>query len=162
MRTAIVFDNDQILRHVDQTTGQVTRVRRLQCRIGQTFTGTVSRDEVLQNVQAFTEVCGNRRFNDRSVRFGHQATHACQLANLCRRTTSARVSHHINGVEGFLRAGRTITFDDVLNFQLIHHGLPDGITCFAPDIDNLVISFASGNQTGSVLLFNLFDFLFSC
>src|SRR5690606_20750836 len=62
-RAAIVLGNDEVLGHVDQTTGQVTRVSRLQRRIGQTLTRTVSRDEVLQYVQPFTEVGGNRRFD---------------------------------------------------------------------------------------------------
>src|SRR5690606_36673256 len=46
--TAIVFGNVQILRHVDQTTSQVTVVSRLQGRISQTLTSTVSRNKVLQ------------------------------------------------------------------------------------------------------------------
>src|SRR3546814_7098089 len=40
-RAAIFLDHDAILRHVDQTAGQVTRVRRLERRIGQTLTRTV-------------------------------------------------------------------------------------------------------------------------
>jgi hypothetical protein len=83
-RAAIVLDHHQILRHVDQTTRQVTRVRGLQRRIGQTLTCTVGRDEVLQNVQAFAEVRGNRRLDDRAVRLRHQATHTGQLTNLPR------------------------------------------------------------------------------
>ncbi len=86
---AIVLGNHQVLRHVDQTTGQVTRVGGLQCRIGQTLTRAVSRDEVLEYVQAFTEVRGNRRFDNRAVRLGHQAAHTGQLADLGGRTAGA-------------------------------------------------------------------------
>src|SRR5690606_18221380 len=53
---AVVLGDDEVLRNVDQTAGQVTRVGSLKSRIGQTFTRTVSRDEVLQYVQPFTEV----------------------------------------------------------------------------------------------------------
>ena len=45
--TAIVFDHHQVLGHINQTTGQVTRVRCFQRRIGQTFTRTVSGNKVL-------------------------------------------------------------------------------------------------------------------
>src|SRR5476651_2702193 len=69
------FGNHQILRHVYQTTGQVTGVRGFQRGIRQTLTSTVSRDEVLKYAQAFTEVRSDRCFNDGAVRLGHQATH---------------------------------------------------------------------------------------
>ena len=77
-RAAIVFGHHQILGHVDQATRQVTRVRGLQRRVGQPLTGAVRRDEVLQNVETFAEVRGNRRLDDRAVRFRHQA--ACPPA----------------------------------------------------------------------------------
>jgi hypothetical protein len=56
--------DDRILRHVDQTAGQITRVGRLQRRIGQTLTGTVGGVEVLENGQAFLEVRDDRRLDD--------------------------------------------------------------------------------------------------
>ena len=40
--TAIILDHHQILGNVHQTTGQVARVGRLQCRIGQTLACAVS------------------------------------------------------------------------------------------------------------------------
>ena len=84
---AIHVGHHQVLGHVDQTTCQVARVRCLQRGIGQTFTRTVCRDEVLQHIQAFAEVRSNRRFNDRAIRLGHQTAHTSQLANLSGRTT---------------------------------------------------------------------------
>ena len=47
----ILLVDDHILRGVNQTTCQVTRVSWLQRRIRQTLTGTVGRDEVLENGQ---------------------------------------------------------------------------------------------------------------
>jgi hypothetical protein len=44
--------------------------------------GTVGGDEVLQYVQAFAEVRGDRRFDDRAVRLGHQTAHTGQLTDL--------------------------------------------------------------------------------
>src|SRR5210317_1280783 len=57
---AVHFRDHEILGNVDKTTRQVTRVGGLKCRIGQTFTSTMRRDEVLQYVEAFAEVGCNR------------------------------------------------------------------------------------------------------
>ena len=120
----------------------------------------MSRDEVLKHVQTFAEVRGNRRFNDRTVRLGHQTTHTSELTNLGSRTTRARVGHHVNRIEGFLSTFGSVTTNDVFNLQLLHHRLADFITGFAPDVDHFVIALAGSHQTGRVLLFDLFNFLF--
>src|SRR5690606_10560422 len=79
---AVVDHNDRILSNVHETTGQVTRVRGLQCSISKTLTSTVRGVEVLKNVEAFLEVRGDRRFNDRAVWTSHKATHTSQLLHL--------------------------------------------------------------------------------
>src|SRR5450830_1908452 len=158
--TAIIFDHDQILGHVNQTTCQVTGVRGLQRRIGQTLTGAVRRNKVLQHVQAFAEVRGNRRFDNRTVRFRHQTTHTCQLTNLRCGTTGAGVGHHVNRVERLLRTLGAVAADHVFDLQLVHHGLADVIAGLAPDVHNLVVAFTGSHQTGRVLLFDLLHFLF--
>ena len=55
-RAAIIVGHHQVLGHVDESAGEVTGVRGFQGRIGQTFTGAMGRDEVLEDVQAFAEV----------------------------------------------------------------------------------------------------------
>src|SRR5690606_4171260 len=85
---AVDLGHHQVLSHVNQTTGQITGVRGLQCGIRQTFTSTVGGDEVLQNRQTFAEVRGDRRFDDGAVRLGHQTTHTGQLTDLGGATTS--------------------------------------------------------------------------
>ncbi len=80
--TTIIFSNHQILSNIDKTSCQVTRVCSFKCGISQTFTSTVSRDEVLQYVKTFTEVSSNRSFNNGAIRFCHQATHTGKLTNL--------------------------------------------------------------------------------
>ena len=157
---AIIFDHDQVLRHVDQTARQVTGVSRFQRRIGQTFTSAVGRNEVLQHVQAFAEVRGNRRFDNRTIRFRHQTTHTGQLANLGCGTARAGVGHHVNGVERFLRRLGAVALDHVFDLELVHHGLADFIGGLAPDIDYLVVTLAGRHQTRSVLLLDLLDFRF--
>ena len=100
---AIVFGHHQILRHVDQAPREVARVRRLQRRIGKTFARAVRRDEVLQHVQAFAEVRGDRRLDDRAVRLRHETAHAGKLPDLRSRTARAGVRHHVDRVERLLQ-----------------------------------------------------------
>ena len=80
--TAVLFPDDNILRNVNQTTGQITRVGGTQRSIGQTLTGTTGGDEVFQNVQAFTIIGTNRHFDGRTRSIGDQSAHAGQLTNL--------------------------------------------------------------------------------
>ncbi len=63
-RSAVVLVHDDVLSHVVETTGQVTRVSRLQGRIRKTLTGTVRRNEVLQDGQTLLKVGDNRVFDN--------------------------------------------------------------------------------------------------
>ena len=136
---AVYLTDNQILRYVNQTTGQVTGVRCTQSRIGQTFTGTVSRDEVLQYVQTFTEVGLNRQLDGVTGCIGHQSSHTCQLFDLLIRTSSSGVSHHVDVVV-LIQAGQQVMG------QLI-------IRCL-PGFNNLFITLLLGNQTAAVVLCN--------
>src|SRR5690606_22692724 len=149
---AVVLGDDEVLRNVDQTAGQVTRVGSLKSRIGQTFTRTVSRDEVLQYVQPFTEVRCNRRFDNGAIRLGHQTAHTGQLANLGCGTPRPGVGHHVDGVEGLLTHFLAEAVDDRFGGQLFHHGLADTVAGLAPDVHHVVVAFLSGDQTRRVLL----------
>ena len=155
---AIVFGDDQVLRHVDQTTGQVARVRGLQCRISQTLTRAVGRDEVLQHVQAFTEVRRDGRLDNGAVRLGHQAAHAGQLADLGGRTTGARVGHHVDRVERFLAHFLAVTVGHGFGGQLFHHRLADLVAGLAPDVHHVVVAFLGRDQTRRVLLVDFLHF----
>ena len=168
LSAAIRFGDDQILGNIDQTTGQVTGVGGLQCRIRQTLTGTVRGDEVLEYVQTFTEVGGDRRLDDRAIRLGHQATHTSQLTNLCGGTTRTGVGHDEDAVEGVL-LHRLAVFvidhfafpvDDGLFRDTCHHLLGDTVVGTRPDIDDLVVLLARGHETGGELVFDLFHFVF--
>ena len=48
-RATVLFANDDILRHIHETTSQVAGVCCTQSRVGQTLSRTVGRDEVLRN-----------------------------------------------------------------------------------------------------------------
>ena len=55
-RATVLLVDDDIVRDVDETTCQVTGVGRLHGGVGQTLTGTVGRDEVLQHGHTLLEV----------------------------------------------------------------------------------------------------------
>ena len=120
----------------------------------------MGRNEVLQNVQAFTEVRGNRRFNNGAVRLGHQAAHAGELANLGCGTTSTGVGHHVDAVERFLTNLLAVTVDRRFGGELGHHHLAHLVGRAAPDVHHLVVAFTLGHETGRVLGFDFLDFLF--
>ena len=81
-RAAVLLDDDDVLRHVDQPARQVARVGRLQSRVGEALAGAVRRDEVLQHREAFAEVRRDRRLDDLARGLGHQTAHAGELAHL--------------------------------------------------------------------------------
>ena len=95
---AVLLADDDVLRDVHQTTGQVARVGGPQRGVGQTLAGTVRGDEVLQHGQALAEVRLDRARDDLALRVGHQTTHAGDLADLHPVTAGARGDHHVDGV----------------------------------------------------------------
>ena len=98
--TAILFADDDVLRHVDETTGQITRVSGTQCGVSQAFPGATGGNEVLKDVQAFTVVGTDRHLNRATGGVGDQTAHTGELADLSRRTTGAGIRHHEDGVVG--------------------------------------------------------------
>src|SRR5258708_8634037 len=122
-RAAIDLGDHQILRHVDQTAGEIAGVGRLERRIGQALACAVGRDEVLQYVQAFAEIRRDRRLDDRAVRLRHQAAHAGELTNLRGGTAPARVGHHEDGIERLLTDLVALGVGDLVGSQLFHHAL---------------------------------------
>ncbi len=159
-RAAIVLDHHEILSHVDESAGQVARVGGLERRVRKPLSRTVRGDEVLEHIQSLAEVRGNRRLDDGTIGFGHQPTHAGQLPDLRRGTSSAGVGHHVNGIERLLRGLLALAVDDLLVAELVHHRLGDLIPGPPPDVDDLVVPLALGHETGRVLTLDLLNFLF--
>ncbi len=153
------FGDHEVLRHVDQTARQVTRVRRLQRRVGQTLAGAVRRDEVLLRVEAFTEVRRDRRLDDRAVRLGHEAAHAGELADLRRATARAGVGHHEDRVERLLLLRLAARIDGIFGAELFHHRLGDVVIGARPDVDHLVVALAVGDETRGILVLDLLHVL---
>ena len=97
-RAAVVLADDDILRDVDETTGQVARVGGTQGRVGQTLAGTVRRDEVLRHRQTLAVRGDDRTRDDLTLRVVHQTTHTGDVADLQPVTTSTRGHHAVDGV----------------------------------------------------------------
>ena len=146
-RAAVFHRDDDVLRHVGQLAGEVTRVGRLEGRVGQTLAGTVRRAEVLEHRQAFAEVGLDRRFDDLAGRLGHQTTHAGQLANLFDATAGTGVGHQEDRVH--------VAAVAVVVLQLGHHLGGDLLAGVRPGVEHLVVALALGDDAALVELVNL-------
>lgn len=128
---AVFFADDDVLGNVDQTAGQVAGVCRTECGVGQTFTGAVGGGEVIEDGEAFAEVCLNRQFYGLTGGIGNEAAHAGQLSDLVIITTGAGLGHH----------GQRVEF---------HHGALHGSTYFvcllAPYFNDSSVSFIVGHE----------------
>ena len=117
-------------------------------------------NKVLQYVQTFTEVRGNRILDDRAVRLGHQATHTGQLANLGCGTPRTRVGHDEDRIKRILHYFVALGVDYGLLADFLHHRARNLVVGVRPDVYNLVIALTRGNQSSGPLLFDILDFGF--
>src|ERR1019366_3605749 len=108
---AVVFADDDVLRHIHQTAGEVAGVGGLESGVGQTLTGAVCGNEVLQHVETFAEIGGDGGLDDFARRLGHEAAHTGELADLLFGTARAGIGHDVNGVE--IAAGAVVLFHGV-------------------------------------------------
>ena len=110
-------------------------------------------NEVLQHVQAFTEVRRDRRLDDFAGRLGHQTAHTGQLPHLLLAATGTGVGHHQDRVE---RLALTLQPG-----HLAEHRLGDLLRSLGPDRDDLVVALAVGDQPLVELLLDL-DLRLTC
>ena len=71
----------------------------LECRVRQSFPGSVRGDEVLPHREALPEVRGDRRLDDLAGRFRHQPAHPGELPHLLVGSPRPRVGHHVDRIE---------------------------------------------------------------
>ena len=149
-RAAVEFVDDHVLSHVDQAPRQIAGIGGLERGIGQTLTGAVRGDEVLQHRQTFAEVRSDRRFDNFAGGLGHQSAHSGKLANLLFRSASAGVGHDVDRVDHALL---------VLLFEGFEHFVGNLFGDVAPDGDDFVVALAVGDGAIEILLLNLDDFV---
>ena len=152
--SAIFLVDNHVVRHVNQTAGEVSGIGRFHGRVGKTLTRTVRRNEVFQHRHTLFEVREDGVFDNLLsfgtclLRLSHQSTHTRELLNLVFRTTGTRVEHHEHGVKALVGLG-----------HLFHQHITQVVVYVCPRVDYLVIAFGIGNETHVVVLGNLAYFL---
>ena len=150
---AVLLRDDDVLRDVHELAREVAGVGRLEGRVGQTLAGAVGGDEVLEHRETLAERRGDRALDDVARRVGHEAAHAGELADLQLGAAGLGVDHHVDRVQlrrlGVLR--RDVAVDRLV--QLVAHLLGG---C-GPDVDDLVVAFAGGDDALLELALDLGD-----
>src|SRR5262249_18953126 len=151
-RSAIVRNDDHVLRRIHQFAGEITGVSSLQRRIRETLPRAVSGNEILKDAQAFAEIRCNRALDDFAAWLGHQTAHTGKLAHLLAVTARAGINHQVDWV---------ILLPILVLLQFAEHHVGNLIAPVRPDIDDLVVTLAVGNDAATVLLVHLLDLLIS-
>ena len=134
---AVDLAHDDVLRHVHQTAGQVTRVGGTQSGVSQALTGAVRGDEVLEHRQALAEVRLDGTVDDLALRVGHEAAHAGELADLLDVTASTGERHHVDGVE---------------LVEVLGHRVADLFVGLVPDVDDLLVALLVADEAQLVVV----------
>ena len=136
---AVVLTDDDVLRDVDQATGQVARVGRARA-VGHALAGAVGGDQVLQHREALANFALIGRGMISPLGVGHQAAHGADLTDLVHVPRRARVDHHVD------RVGLVVS---------VLHRLADLARGLGPDLDKLLATLVVGDQSALVLLLHL-------
>src|SRR5690606_14874704 len=131
--------------YVDELAGQVTGVSCTQSSVGAALAGSVRRDEVLEHVEALTEVSADRQLDGVTRGVRHQATHTGQLSYLLGVTTGARLRHDEERVERHVRL-------EVLEHSILH--LLGGVV---PQLDHLLEPLVLGGEAALEALVDLVE-----
>ena len=140
-RTSILAD-DELLRDVDESTGQVAGVGGTERGVGEALARAVRRDEVLEHRQAFTEVALDRARDDLAARVGDEAAHTGDLPHLHDVSSGTRADHHVDRVELRRR-------------QQVLHGPRHLVGGVGPDLDLLLAPLVVGDDAAVVLALDL-------
>ena len=147
---AVVLVDDDVLRRVDELAGEVAGVGGLERGVGQTLAGAVRGDEVLEHGETLAEVRGDRALDDFAGGLGHEAAHAGELLDLLAVAARAGVDHHEDRVQ--LPCGLVV-------LEGAEHDVGDFVAGVGPDVDDLVVALAVGDDAVAVLLLDLLDLL---
>src|SRR5699024_3062227 len=121
----VVLADDDVVRDVHQTTGEVTGVRGTQCRIRQALTGTVGVVEVLEHGQALAEGGLHRTGDVVTAGVRDHALHAGQGPDLAHVTGSTGLHDHRDRV--------------IIRVELLHR-FTDEVRCFLPQVNQGLVS----------------------
>src|SRR5204863_7217866 len=107
-------------------------------------------DEVFEHGKAFAEVRENGFLDDVTGGFGHEATHAGELAHLLTIAAGAGIDHERHRIVFALA---------LIVAQGTLHDVGNLVGAVGPDIDDLVVAFARSDDTFAILLLDFFDLL---
>src|SRR5690606_29392950 len=144
----VFLGDDHVHGDVAQLTGEVAGVGGLEGGVGETLAGAVGGDEVFQHGQTFAEGRQDGALDDFAGGLGHQTAGAAQLANLLFVTAGTGVHHDVNRVH--VLAAFVVV-------QLGEHGLGDAVGGAGPDVDDLVVALAFGDDALGELAFDFGD-----
>ncbi len=139
---AVHFADDQLLGDIDHSASQITGVRCTKSRVGQTLAGAVCRHEVLQNVQAFTEVGLDGQLDGTACGIRHQSAHTCQLLDLLVAASGTGVGHHE---------------DIVVLIKASQQHLCQLVIDIRPGLDDRAVALFVRDQTAAEVFGNLID-----
>ena len=139
---AVILANDNVLRHINQTTGQIPRICGTKSGVRQTFARTMRRNEVVRNRKTFAEIGRNWQVDNLARRVCHKPAHTRQLAHLLFITACTGVCHHKYWVKGI---------------HIVHHGIGHIIGSFVPKTDNFFVAFILGYKPAIILSLHFAD-----
>ena len=135
---AVVVAGDDVLRDVDEATGQVARVGGAQGGVGQTLARAVGGDEVLEDGHALAEVAPHGDVDDAAGRVGHQAAHAAQLTDVALVTAGT-------GARSSSSPSRVGSSDSII-------AVADLLGGVLPDVDDALVALVLGDEAALELL----------
>src|SRR3989338_3642925 len=136
---AALFGNDDIMRDINQPSGQVTGFGSHQRSVGLAFSGSVSGDEIFQNSQSFFVAGPDRKINNLAGRVYHQTFHSSHLSQLAERSSGAGSYHGVNRAH-FIHRSRNQIFNFILRSL--------------PNFYDFVVSFRIGQKAVLILAFD--------
>src|SRR6266540_3742151 len=145
---AILLADNHVLGNVHQFARHVAGVGGLEGGVGQAFAGTVGGDEVLEHREALAKVGENGLLDDFTAGFGHEAAQAGELADLLFVAAGAGVDHQADGVVFALA---------LVLIEGLEHNAGNLVGAMRPDVDDLVVTLAAGDDAAAVLLLHFGD-----
>ena len=109
----------------------------------------MGRVEIFENRQPLFKIGDDRRLDNLARWLGHETTHAGQLLHLRWRATGTGMGHHIDRVE---RGVARVTASNAS-----HHRVRHLVRALGPDVDDLVVLLALGDQAFGILTLKLLD-----
>src|SRR5581483_59707 len=145
-RAAVRLGDDRVLRDVDEAAREVAGIGGLERRVGEALPRAVRRDEVLEHGEAFAEVRRDGRLDDLARRLRHETAHAGELADLLGGAPGAGVGHHEDRVERRDAMDLALGVLHLFGAELAEHLVRDPVGHLGPDVDDLVVALAVGDE----------------